>query len=135
MNNKIFECGICFESIDSKQIDNNTELECNHFFHDKCLSKWCLVCKKNDNNPNCPLCRKDISDEYLELLGIQEKSNNDFIFVTNSIHLFQYIIKNKLYTDLEKLQKIKEKHPREFNYIYNMLIRYCLLNSLENIHF
>jgi hypothetical protein len=70
MNKKILKCGICFESLDSKQIDVCTELDCDHLYHDKCISQWCKTCIENDSTPNCPQCRKDISKEDLDNLKI-----------------------------------------------------------------
>jgi hypothetical protein len=132
-SNKILECGICFESLDVKQIDYCTELDCNHIFHDKCLKKWCITCINQDYKPNCPLCRKDIDGEYLEILEINQNQNDiNLIVVKNTMNLFQYIISNQLYKNLEELKKIKERYPNEFNNIYYMLEGYCMLNSVDN---
>ncbi len=44
------ECSICMNDIESNQ--HNTE--CNHTFHNNCLSDWLEV------NNSCPLCRTKI---------------------------------------------------------------------------
>ena len=130
---KIFECGICFESLDSKQIDYCTELDCFHIFHDKCLKEWCNTCINQDHEANCPLCRKDISGEYLEILKINSNQNDTSKIVSiNTMNLFEYIIKNKIYNNIDELKKIMEKYPDEFSNIYNMLRGYCMLNSINN---
>jgi hypothetical protein len=45
-------CTICFSDIDINDIpdNNDTELECRHIFHTKCIN----------NITKCPLCRKKI---------------------------------------------------------------------------
>lgn len=131
---KILECGICFESLDLKQIDYCTELDCCHIFHDKCLKKWCNTCINQDYEPNCPLCRQDISGEYLEILEINPNQNNINLNATvKTINLFKYIVSNQLYKNVEDLKKIMEKYPDEFDNIYCMLIGYCALNSINNL--
>ena len=130
MSKKIIQCGICFESIDLKQIDSCTELDCKHIYHDRCLKEWCNTCIDNDNEPNCPLCRKDISGEYLEILGITKNLNEQMYSIINTFELFEYIIKNKLYTNIDNIHKIMEKYPDEFDNIYCMLEGYCMMNSL-----
>ena len=124
MSKKIIQCGICFESLDSKQIDSCTELDCDHIYHDKCLKKWCTTCINNDSEPNCPLCRKDISGEYLDILGINKNFNQkmySFHSMLNIFSLFEHIIKNKIYMDDDKLVKIMEDYPDEFDIIFLFL--------------
>jgi hypothetical protein len=133
MNKKIIECGICLDSIELKHIDFSTELDCGHLFHDKCLKKWCISCLDNDTEPNCPLCRTDISGEYLEILGISQNETTSICTMIKTINLFQYIVKNKLYNDIDKLGRLMDNHPDEFDNIYHMLKGYCALNSLDNI--
>lgn len=126
MNNKKFDCGICFESLDPKQISSCTQLDCNHLFHDKCLRKWCEVCDKKKNKPNCPLCREKILPDTLDLLNLPQKSvkkRNEII--TNSVDLLKYILENKLYQNRENLSRFLERYPEEMN---NILL------SLETIH-
>ena len=132
MSTKILQCAICFDSIESKQIDFSTELDCGHLYHDKCIKVWCTTCINNDNEPNCPLCRKDISMEYLEILGIYKNDNEHICSIMNTMNLFQYIIRNKLYTDINKLEKIMESYPDELDNIYLLLEGYCMLNPQEN---
>jgi hypothetical protein len=133
MSKRVLQCGICFDSVEPKQIDSTTELDCRHLYHDKCLKEWCNTCIDNDNKPNCPLCRKEILGEYLEILGINYNVDEQMDSILNTFNLFEYIIRNKLYMDIDKLHKIKENYPDEFENIYFMLKGYCMLNSLENI--
>lgn len=136
MNNKIknniLECGICFESLDSKQIDLSTQLYCSHVYHDKCLKKWCIQCIEQSYEPNCPLCRKVIDGEYLEILGVYQDKLSQTETIFNTLKLFDYIIKNKIYQNLDNLDRIMQKYPDEFENISNMLKGYFLLNSLRN---
>ena len=121
MNKKIFECGICFESLDPKQICNCTQLDCTHLFHDKCLFEWSKICQKKNNKPNCPLCRKEIPQDTLDLLDINKVHKKRNEIISNSINLFDYIIQNKLYHDKKNLLKIIQRYPEEINNILFML--------------
>ena len=47
-----YECSICLEEIK----DYVCILNCDHFFHYKCIREWAYINKNN----NCPLCRKTI---------------------------------------------------------------------------
>ena len=44
------DCPICMEKLDGKV----GHLECNHYFHEKCLNEWV----KKSINKDCPICRK-----------------------------------------------------------------------------
>lgn len=44
------ECSICLETNNYKIITTN----CNHIFHEECLSKWIKIIK------TCPICRKNL---------------------------------------------------------------------------
>jgi hypothetical protein len=46
------ECTICHENY--KLNEFKRQLDCNHFFHKKCIDKWIK------DNMNCPMCRKEI---------------------------------------------------------------------------
>jgi len=46
-------CCICKEEY--KKLKRVTVLNCNHDFHERCISKWIK------NKPTCPLCRKNIN--------------------------------------------------------------------------
>ncbi len=80
------------------------------------------------------MCRKDILGEYLEILGINQNQNQNqnvqIYSMLNAINLFEYIIINKLFMDINKLRKIIEKNPEEFNNIYYMVDEYCLMNFI-----
>ena len=124
MSKRVLQCRICFDYIELKQIDLSTELDCGHIFHNKCVKEWCNNCVNNDNKPNCPLCRKVISGEYLEILGIVQNIDKQFDSILNTFNLLEYIIKNRLYMDIDKLNKIKENYPDEFKNIY-FILRSC----------
>ncbi len=134
MSKKTLECGICFESIDSKQFDNCIEIDCDHLFHNRCLKQWCETCIVQNFAPNCPLCRTDICRENLEIIGLGSKlsllrtSTLYFADFVSADCLFDYIIKNKLYLDRSKLRKFIEKYPRETNNIMLILKKIILEN-------
>tara|TARA_B110000858_G_C17369429_1_gene278826 strand:- start:19 stop:513 length:495 start_codon:yes stop_codon:yes gene_type:complete len=46
-------CSVCLEIFNNEDIIK--QLKCKHIFHKKCLEPWL-----NNNNNNCPLCRRDI---------------------------------------------------------------------------
>lgn len=128
---RIIECGICFESLDLKQIDLCTELYCDHTFHTKCLRVWCETCEEKNKNPTCPLCRECITSEYLEILGVREHLEKNSTQLHNTVKLFTHIIKNKLYLNREKLVHFIARYPNEMNNIKMMLENFALLNSLD----
>jgi len=131
MNGKILECGICFESLDSKQIDICTELDCSHLYHDKCLSQWCKTCIKDNNAPNCPLCRKDISKDNLDELGIDFTKKSKSEILANSVRLFQHIMTNNMYLDRPSLVRFIERYPEEMDNIIMMLEGIMLLDLIS----
>ncbi len=47
-------CSICHEKYNINEYKRH--LCCVHYFHKKCIDKWLI------NNPNCPMCRKDIME-------------------------------------------------------------------------
>lgn len=98
------------------------QLECRHWFHSKCIRPWCERCLDKNDNPTCPLCRQTISNEYLDILGIDYFSSDDnFMSMVNTIQLFTYIVKNKLYEDEKKFQQYIQRYPNEIENIMMML--------------
>ena len=63
------ECAIC------QMPGASFKTNCNHFFHKKCLKKWC---KKKGRDCPCPLCRKNLDQDELNNLSISlySSSNN-----------------------------------------------------------
>ena len=121
-NKSICDCGVCFSSIDSKHINHSIQLECGHWFHSACIKPWCERCLDKNTIPTCPLCRQNISNEYLDILGIcYFTSNNNFMLMMNTIQLFTYIVKNKIYEDEKKLQQCIQRYPDEIDNILRML--------------
>tara|TARA_B100000965_G_scaffold176329_1_gene147089 strand:+ start:1486 stop:2295 length:810 start_codon:yes stop_codon:yes gene_type:complete len=53
------ECSIC------QMPGARFKTKCNHFFHKKCLKKWC----KKKSDCTCPLCRKKLDKEELNNLS------------------------------------------------------------------
>jgi len=122
MNKSICDCGVCFNSIDSKHIGYSIQLECKHWFHSQCVKPWCERCLDKNNQPTCPLCRQIISNEYLDILCIDYyTSDDDYMLMMNTIQLLTYIIKNKHYEDKKKLQQYIQKYPNEIENIILML--------------
>jgi hypothetical protein len=64
-------CSICCEELDhtDNSIDENeneneyvntlVKLECDHYYHSKCIKQWYITSKNKD----CPMCKKDIKIE------------------------------------------------------------------------
>ena len=63
-------CPICLEKIDKK---DRTETTCGHFFHRKCINKWCIEKVKKNNECNCPICKKNIPNIKKRAQKILEK--------------------------------------------------------------
>lgn len=121
-NKNISDCGVCFSLIETKHIDHTVQFECGHWFHSQCVRPWCERCLDNNNQPSCPLCRQTISNEYLDILGIDYfTTHDDFMSMINTIQLFTYIVKNKLYEDEKKLQQYIQRYPDEIDNIILML--------------
>lgn len=132
VENKICSCGICLENINTKCIDISLELECRHWFHSKCVKSWCVKCFENNTEPTCPFCRQKISNEYLDILGIDFNSSNiDIISISNTIELFRYIIKNKIYEDKNKFIEYIDRYPNEMENISLMLENFMVLNLIH----
>lgn len=60
VENEEISCAICL--LEYTELDEIIPLPCDdrHFFHAQCISDWL------QNNNNCPLCKKAITDEALE---------------------------------------------------------------------
>lgn len=77
-------CSICFTQLNKK---NNALTECNHLYHYRCLSSY-LYSRRNLTNDHmypCPLCRTEISFNYIKLNNISE--NNIRYAFTNITHI------------------------------------------------
>ena len=59
-------CAICLDRIHYTEIYTS----CSHQFHQECLEKWLLTCKKK----TCPLCRQKIS---FERIGVRTRSRTE----------------------------------------------------------
>ena len=90
-------CIICLDNLNSKK---QKQLDCNHSFHDSCISEW--LNKSHDSN--CPICRYKTNDvETLDTItSINFKKQQYFvgtiavinfiIWIFASIYHWQYII-------------------------------------------
>lgn len=47
-------CSICYE-----EIGFGVQLQCNHTYHDRCISKWFM------KHTTCPMCRYDVIASYI----------------------------------------------------------------------
>lgn len=122
-------CSVCLNSIISKNINYSVQLECGHYFHNHCIKQWCNKCVKDNKCSKCPLCRSTISNEYLDILGIDLTSCDNYNLMTNTVQLFTYIMKNKIYDDEKKLSKCLERYPDEIENIMNMLEFYIFMQG------
>lgn len=55
-------CIICLDEI--TESDKISRLGCKHMFHQSCINEW----YQNGDNDTCPICRTDISDNYLTII-------------------------------------------------------------------
>jgi hypothetical protein len=126
------ECGICFEQVEKKNMDKCLQLECGHFFDNKCIRPWCNTCIDNDSVPNCPICRETIGNEYLDILGIDfYKQTNNIVDYHRTIQLFNHIIENKIYKDQSKLFELVQQNPEQIPSLILMLKGYLSINKIR----
>lgn len=129
---KICDCGICFESINTKSIDSAVQFECGHYFHNSCVKPWCKKCIEDLSSPTCPLCRQTISNEYLDILNIDSYSNNISSIEQNHVmNLFSYIVFNWSLLNKTLLLDIILDHPEQLSEIIPMLQSYFTLINNE----
>lgn len=70
-------CAICLENdLNQTPPDLAIRLQCRpnqrkHCFHKNCLTGFAQVLIQRNEAPFCPLCRQEISDEFLPSLGVQ----------------------------------------------------------------
>jgi hypothetical protein len=65
----------------------------------------------------------------LDILGIDLTSCDNYNLMTNTVQLFTYIMKNKIYDDEKKLSKCLERYPDEIENIMNMLEFYIFMQG------
>lgn len=63
-NTETLDCAICREVVGKHKKFN---LECKHYYHKKCLSRW--IKKGTDT---CPMCRKELTSYELCVLGFKK---------------------------------------------------------------
>ena len=100
--NKELQCPICFNTISKF---DNFKLNCDHIFCRECLKKWIF---KDRYETNCPLCRKNLFYNYINLNLIQKSDNVDIVI--------QYLL------DIEKI----------FNKLYQS-DRITLINNITSL--
>jgi len=97
-------------------------------FDNKCIRKWCNSCIDKNYEPNCPLCRTTISNEYLDILDIDYSSKNNLLKKHKIIQLYLYIVNNKIYEDIDKLEELNQQNLEEFMSVIQMIKRYFMSN-------
>ena len=76
------ECCICYRTVSA---GNKITTECNHVFHNTCLTKWLLI------HEDCPLCRNDLcktNKDNLELDNYEQDPEDEIeslVYVQRSI--------------------------------------------------
>lgn len=75
---KNIDCGICLQNVEI-----GTMLNCGHFYHKKCLSKWL---NQGEGQKKCPVCRAVISFEEKKnatveeaIQGLQNDPNTNYV--------------------------------------------------------
>ena len=105
-------CPICFDVIEEES--NEYKLDCNHFFHDKCIINWF---RAENSNGKCPCCNDSPQN------SIESPLNNTYYYDNNLIEQRCSAIRrygNKksapkpLKAKVEKLKKL-EKDLKDIN--------------------
>jgi hypothetical protein len=73
------ECSICLEKILTKKTAFIND--CGHYFHKKCIFYYMNLCNNNNNDGCCPLCRKIVNYDSLELYEKYNSSHKEFNFL------------------------------------------------------
>lgn len=90
------ECSICLETIDKKI----RLLNCNHFFHKKCIKKWFRKMRR------CPLCLDFQKKKY----KVKHINSNNFFFI-NKILFFhdKFLVLGRHNIKYQYIVKIRSK--------------------------
>lgn len=70
-NTEILECAICRQVVGKHK---KFSLECKHYYHKRCLSRW--IKKGTDT---CPMCRKVLNNYELCILGFKKYDTLELI--------------------------------------------------------
>ena len=65
---KFDECSICMCPIDDGAEISILGCNNNHYFHKECLNQWINF----NQNPQCPLCRKDIEKDKIKTVTLKK---------------------------------------------------------------
>ena len=113
-------CPICLVVINYKDKETTS---CGHSFHFECINKWL---KRNRNNPQCPLCRADLSrdlEQYIEEetldpnnapLAVLEREINKYI-ETTTINILDDSKSQELRRIIMELSAATHQLFRDFN--------------------
>ena len=66
-------CPICLEIIEN---DNIYKLNCNHFFHNKCIINWFRTVNSNGKCPCCNDVNAITETELVKNFGLRNMGNN-----------------------------------------------------------
>jgi len=150
MNDDTDICSICYEPLNSDNINNSTyKLECNHTYHTDCILKWF-----RNKHSNCPLCNdvqlptltyfqkietlkeaRKISKKKscpLNLKKIFSKLDKQNTNYKEAIKLYNLYKKNHktIFQELRKLAKKKHKIYRNMTQLENQILCNLIINPI-----
>ena len=105
-----------YNQLTKKKSHNSIKLNCGHYFHNRCISKWMTRPVNNyatrrilKNNPTCPVCRRmNFGYSLNKLETSKQKIKDSMKTMINNIYtiLTQDDITSKLFTKYKKTHRV-----------------------------
>jgi hypothetical protein len=125
------ECPVCLEDI----TDDAITLNCNHTFHKTCMTGVCNMAQFDEENKcNCPMCRKLLTQEELDILGIKYPTREVAVRLTTRTPrqiLDEYLDRIGYPPRLDTIEEFKEYINAKLEAEYSRSPSDVLMNVLE----
>jgi len=122
------ECPVCLEDI----TDDAITLSCTHTFHKTCMTGVCNMHQFDEENKcNCPMCRKLLTSEELDILGIKYPTREVGVRPTPRQITDEYLSRNGYPPMLDTIEEFKEYINAKLGAEYSRSPSDVLMNVLE----